>query len=131
MQTREIFPRDLFTQHRMYGTCVCELEEKETRDFVKNFCDQTKSIFLLNQNEIIMQFVWLFFICQFLIFTIYLEWLADRSLQRLVLVFKNLLTDEPVERWQFDIVVDAKVPLPSQDDDASQKYASLILLFNS
>lgn len=74
---RGIYPAEMFTREKKYGLAILVCTDKKIREYLSdNVCPQLT------------------------------EWLEKGVVKRLVVVIKDAETNEPLERWQFEIECD-------------------------
>lgn len=92
---RGIYPSEMFTREKKYGLTILVCTDQKIKDYLEsNVCPQLK------------------------------EWLEMKVVKRLVLVIKNVETNEPLERWQFEIDTDKNIK--DEENESKTKDISVI-----
>ncbi|CAD5120443.1 DgyrCDS9013 [Dimorphilus gyrociliatus] len=76
---RGVYPDDMFTRKEAYGLSILVTSDPKLEQFLKTVLDQVR------------------------------EWLLKKVIKKLVLVMKNVKTEEIVERWVFNIDCEKQV----------------------
>ncbi|XP_067873324.1 mitotic spindle assembly checkpoint protein MAD2A [Heterodontus francisci] len=88
---RGIYPPESFTRLQKYGLTMLVTTDPVLNNYLKNVVDQLK------------------------------DWLCNHFVQRLVVVINSIVTNEVLERWQFDIECDKTMTENSQAREKSEK----------
>lgn len=76
---RRIYPCESFTKEEAYSSAVYICKNEDIKDYISQFTSQLKG------------------------------WLEEKTIKKVVVVIISVITREPIERWQFDIVSDEAI----------------------